>query len=115
MWYVPQPLTPLIEWPDPELQEEGSKKESSWEVIREWFRATKSSPGPNFSGSLDGNIPARRQDLRLLLGVLGCPLAPIPLVINEPIDPLHVKEKDMPMVRCCLYYDLFLLYHVKLN
>uniref|UniRef100_A0A2N9FFQ3 Uncharacterized protein n=1 Tax=Fagus sylvatica TaxID=28930 RepID=A0A2N9FFQ3_FAGSY len=94
MWYVPQPLTPLMEWPDPELQEEGNKKESSWEVIREWFRATKCSPGSNFSSPLDGTIQPKRQDLRLLLGVLGCPLAPIPLV-NDPIDRLHIK--DIPM------------------
>lgn len=95
MWYVPQPLTPLMEWPDNETQEEGNKKESHWEVIREWFRTPKTSPANGFSGSLDGNIQAKRQDLKLLLGVLGCPLAPIPLV-NDPIDRLHMK--DIPMV-----------------
>ncbi|KAB1216854.1 hypothetical protein CJ030_MR4G014240 [Morella rubra] len=95
MWYVPQPLTPLMEWPDPETQEEGNKKERSWEVIREWFiRTPKSSPASNFSGSLDGNMQAKRQDLRLLLGVLGCPLAPIPLA-SDPVDPPHIK--DIPM------------------
>ncbi|KAG6635634.1 uncharacterized protein LOC122283001 [Carya illinoinensis] len=94
MWYVPQPLTPLMEWPDNETQEEGNKKESHWEVIREWFRTPKTSPANGFSGSLDGNIQAKRQDLKLLLGVLGCPLAPIPLV-NDPIDRLHMK--DIPM------------------
>ncbi|KAK4595043.1 hypothetical protein RGQ29_018690 [Quercus rubra] len=94
VWYVPQPLTPLMEWPDPEMQEEGNKKESSWEVIREWFRATKNSPGASFSSPFDGAIQPKKQDLRLLLGVLGCPLAPIPLV-NDPIDRLHIK--DIPM------------------
>ena len=90
-----QTLSPLIEGPDPELQEEGNKKESSWEVIREWFRTQKGLSATNFSMSLYGNIPARRQDLRLLLGVLGCPLAPIPLV-NHPIHQLRVK--DIPIV-----------------
>ncbi|KAL5568765.1 hypothetical protein UlMin_025340 [Ulmus minor] len=90
-----EPLTPLMEGPDPEMLEEGSKKESSWEVIREWFRAQKGSPGGgsnNFSGSLDGCNIAKTRDLRLLLSVLGCPLAPIPQVY-EPIDPLlHIKD-----------------------
>ncbi|XVF77782.1 hypothetical protein PTKIN_Ptkin14bG0074200 [Pterospermum kingtungense] len=90
-----QTLTPLMEGPDPEMQEEGIKKESSWEVIREWFRAQKGlSSTTSFSMSLYGNIPAKRQDLRLLLGVLGCPLAPIPLV-NHPIH--HIRVKDIPI------------------
>ena len=97
-----QPLTPLMEGPDPEMQEEGIKKESSWEVIREWFRVQKGFQGStnnnnSFSISSFGcNIPAKRQDLRLLLGVLGCPLAPIPIV-NEPIDNL-LHLKDIPFV-----------------
>lgn len=92
-----QTLTPLLEGPDPEMQEEGNKKESSWEVIREWFRIQKGISGTsNLSMSLYGsNIPTKRQDLRLLLGVLGCPLAPIPLV-NDPILRIHVK--DIPIV-----------------
>ncbi|KAJ6429387.1 hypothetical protein OIU84_020923 [Salix udensis] len=59
-----QTLTPLLEGPDPDMQEEVS---------------------------LYGSIPAKRQDLRLLLGVLGCPLAPIPLV-NDPIHRIHIKN-----------------------
>ncbi|KAM6599162.1 uncharacterized protein LOC115716516 [Cannabis sativa] len=107
------PLTPLMEGPDPEMQEEGFKKESSWEVIREWFRAQKgynnNNPNSNSSTSFpssyannnnnncnnyynNNNILAKRQDLRLLLGVLGCPLAPIPQVNDPNIDHLlHLK------------------------
>ncbi|KAL9409979.1 hypothetical protein AB3S75_048241 [Citrus x aurantiifolia] len=101
-----QTLTPLMEGPDPEMLEEGSKKESSWEVIREWFRIQKGiSSGTNhnnFSMSLEGSsIPAKRQDLRLLLGVLGCPLAPIPLV-NDPILRIHVK--DIPIETSSAHY-----------
>ncbi|XP_024462299.1 uncharacterized protein LOC7462142 isoform X1 [Populus trichocarpa] len=87
-----QTLTPLLEGPDPDMQEEGNKKESSWEIIREWFRLQRGlSAGNNFTVSLYGSIPAKRQDLRLLLGVLGCPLAPIPLV-NDPIHRIHIKN-----------------------
>lgn len=101
-----QTLTPLMEGPDPEMLEEGSKKESSWEVIREWFGIQKGiSSGTNhnnFSMSLEGSsIPAKRQDLRLLLGVLGCPLAPIPLV-NDPILRIHIK--DIPIETSSAHY-----------
>ncbi|XP_015889633.1 uncharacterized protein LOC107424358 [Ziziphus jujuba] len=107
-----QPLTPLMEGPDPELQEEGSKKESSWEVIREWFRVQKSLPAAsNFSTSSSsyhnnattlGPNPKRR-DLRLLLGVLGCPLAPIPQVNDEIHDHLlHIK--DIPFETSIAHY-----------
>ena len=89
-----------MEGPDPEMQEEGTKKESSWEVIREWFRLQKGGGlgvhgSSSFSLSLYGNIPSKTQDLRLLLGVLGCPLAPIPLA-TDPLHRLHIK--DIPIV-----------------
>ncbi|XVE74248.1 hypothetical protein DITRI_Ditri12bG0001700 [Diplodiscus trichospermus] len=98
-----QTLTPLMEGPDPEMQEEGNKKESSWDVIREWFRTQKGiSATYNFSTTSNGNInPAKRQDLRLLLGVLGCPLAPIPLV-NQPIH--HIRVKDIPIETSTAHY-----------
>ncbi|GLT91474.1 hypothetical protein SLE2022_093600 [Rubroshorea leprosula] len=93
--WCPQPLTPLMEGPDIEMQEEGNKKESSWEVIREWFRAQKglssAANNNNFSMSWYGNAPAKEQDLRLLLGVLGCPLAPIPFV-HDPIYRIRIKD-----------------------
>lgn len=103
MW-SPQPLTPLMEGPDPEIQEEGGKKESSWEAIRDWFRVQKGLPqGSSLStsayGSNGSTVPAKRQDLRLLLGVLGCPLAPIPQA-NDPADhPMPAHIKDIPFVR----------------
>lgn len=97
------PLTPLMEGLDLEMQDEGSKKESSWEIIREWFRMQKSLHGSSFSDSVYGSIPSRRQDLRLLLGVLGCPLAPIPLA-NLQIH--HLRVKDIPFETSSAYYIL---------
>lgn len=87
--YTVQPLTPLMEGPDLEMREEEGKKEGSWDMIREWFRLQRNiSPGRGGDG-ITGNwnsgdrdkclgVP-KRHDLRLLLGVLGCPLAPIPV------------------------------------
>lgn len=105
-----------------EMQEyyEGNKKESSWEMIREWFKTQKSSVSPeggsgrfsspsSSSNSLafgnGGNSnyyvsPAKRHDLRLLLGVLGCPLAPIPSLNfkNEKPDHNHMIKDNIPWV-----------------
>ncbi|XP_044506388.1 uncharacterized protein LOC123226020 [Mangifera indica] len=104
-----QTLTPLLEGPDPEMQEEANKKESSWEIIREWFRMQKGISSANNNNnnnvgsmSLDNtNIPPKLQDLRLLLGVLGCPLAPIPLV-NHPTHHIHIK--DIPIETSSAHY-----------
>lgn len=102
-----------MEGPDPELQEEANKKESSWEVIREWFRVQKSLPaGANFSTTSNnnysnGSLPPKRQDLKLLLGVLGCPLAPIPQV-NDPVHDHLLRIKDIPFVRPLNILFLFL-------
>lgn len=99
--WCPQPLTPLMEGPDLGMEDnEGNKKESSWEIIREWFRIQRNVPGGNsFSSSISlygPNIPpAQHQDLRLLLGVLGCPLAPIP-ISNNSVPSLHIR--DIPLV-----------------
>ncbi|KAL6546930.1 hypothetical protein OROMI_022651 [Orobanche minor] len=110
--WCPQPLTPLMEGPDFEMEDhEGNKKESSWEVIREWFKLQRNLPGgtcSDFSPSMSPNIsPAKRQDLRLLLAVLGCPLAPIPIVlpISNPNNPsFHLHIKDIPLETSAAYY-----------
>ncbi|EPS66508.1 hypothetical protein M569_08266, partial [Genlisea aurea] len=103
--WSPQPLTPLMEGPDLGTEDsEGSKKESSWEVIREWFGIHRSgnektsccsSPAAAMYG------PAKSQDLRLLLGVLGCPLAPIP-ISREPLSGVHIR--DIPIEASTAYY-----------
>ncbi|KAJ4977219.1 hypothetical protein NE237_002325 [Protea cynaroides] len=99
-WFS-QPLTPLMEGPDPETQC-GSKKESSWEAIRNWVRLQRSfSSGGNMQTPFYGNNPAKRQDLRLLLGVLGCPLAPVPLH-DDPIH--HLPMKDIPIETSSAHY-----------
>ncbi|CAA6671886.1 unnamed protein product [Spirodela intermedia] len=84
-----QQLTPLMEGPDPEEQGECGKKESSWDSIRAWVRTHKDRSG---TAPFSGRFPAscstsssKKVDLQLTLGVLGCPLAPIPL----PEEPVH--------------------------
>ncbi|XP_057779804.1 uncharacterized protein LOC130998403 [Salvia miltiorrhiza] len=45
--------------------------------------------------------PAQRQNLCLLLGVLGCPLVPIP-ICNNPLSTLHIK--NIPLETSTAYY-----------
>lgn len=86
-WWM-LPFAPLMEGLDFEMQDKGSKKESSWEIIKDILRSLH---GSNFSNSVYNSISSRKQDFKLLLGVLGCPLAPIPLASLQ-IHHLHVKD-----------------------
>ncbi|EYU27593.1 hypothetical protein ABFS82_13G142700 [Erythranthe guttata] len=108
--WCPQPLTPLMEGPDFGMEDHDcNKKETSWEVIREWFKIHRTVPVDNsFSSSMPPSLygpnsssPAKMQDLRLLLGVLGCPLGPIP-ISDKPISHLHIK--DIPLETSTAYY-----------
>jgi len=96
-----------MEGPDPDMQDERAKKESSWEAIREWFKVHKGISGNMSSPSVQPHcnsydVAAKGQDVRLLLGVLGCPLAPISVVGSDllPDDPLlgSFQIKNVPFV-----------------
>ncbi|KAG7652267.1 hypothetical protein ISN45_At01g070250 [Arabidopsis thaliana x Arabidopsis arenosa] len=109
----PQALTPLMEGPDPDMQDERTKKESSWEAIREWFKVHKGISGNMSSPSVQPlcnsyDVPAKGQDLRLLLGVLGCPLAPISVVVSDLFsdDPLlgSFQIKNVPFETSTAHY-----------
>ncbi|XP_008795785.2 uncharacterized protein LOC103711428 [Phoenix dactylifera] len=91
-WCV-QPLTPLMESPDPEAQGKKAKKEGSWEVIRTWVRMQmeKGVSGNHLPIPFHGNSASKKMDLKLILGILGCPLAPIPLTA-EPSHYLSIKD-----------------------
>lgn len=104
-----QPLGPLMEGPDPEAHGEGAKKERYWEVIRTWLRLhmDKAMSGAHSSTPFHARSASKRTDLRLILGVLGCPLAPIPVTIDAPTHNFCIE--DGPMVMFCspsLYFNL---------
>ncbi|XP_068655029.1 uncharacterized protein [Aristolochia californica] len=93
-----QPLTPLLEGPDPDTYSDENKKESSWEIIRAWVRMQMDRGSFIGGGGGGGGSPTsdykcrwtNRADLKLMLGVLGCPLAPISLP-DDPIPQPCVK------------------------
>ncbi|KAL5197787.1 hypothetical protein ABZP36_001299 [Zizania latifolia] len=97
-------LAPLIEGPDPDRLAAGDfagEEPARRERFRRWVRghlartpsaAASSSAGPG--GSSDS---FRRSDLRLLLGVMGAPLAPVPSTLADPLPLLSTK--GTPIVR----------------
>lgn len=94
-------MTPLMEGPDPEAQGRGgAKKETSWELIRTWVRMQK---GGASAGSflvppfMHAGSSSKRMDLRLILGVLGCPLAPVPWPSDHAATRDHSSIKDSPI------------------
>ena len=98
VWCV-QPLTPLMEGPDPESQGERAKKKS-WELIRTWVRPQCNSSGSHFPMPfhLNRSSSLKRLDSRLVLGVLGCPLAPVPRPSGQ-LNHHFAVLKDTPIVR----------------
>ncbi|KAJ0982088.1 hypothetical protein J5N97_010343 [Dioscorea zingiberensis] len=96
-------LAPLMEGPDPD--EGGAGLGSAGEGRREgwgqWMRG-QLSRAPSVSGG--GSTSCRRSDLRLLLGVMGAPLAPIHVSASEPLP--HLSIKDTPIETSSAQYIL---------
>ncbi|CAA0830961.1 Protein of unknown function (DUF620 [Striga hermonthica] len=93
-------LAPLIEGPDPEGGETGGSKRfgsglGSWV----WDQLIRNPSGTSENGS--GN---KRSDLRLLLGVMGAPLAPVPTCDAEPLP--HLSIKNTPIEASSAQYIL---------
>ena len=97
-------LAPLMEGPDPEPSDGESggacrgaargRKEGWGHWVRGQFaRAPSSAVAAAGAGAL-------RNDLRMLLGVLGAPLAPVHVCATEPLP--HLSVKDTPIVSVSL-------------
>ncbi|GAA0156559.1 lipase [Lithospermum erythrorhizon] len=85
-------LSPLREGPDPNSDDPGGESRNGDKWAQWLCRAPSISNG---SG---------RSDLRLLLGVLGAPLAPVHVSINEPLP--HLSIKDTPIETSSAQYIL---------
>ncbi|KAI3930176.1 hypothetical protein MKW92_008162 [Papaver armeniacum] len=94
---VGETLTPLMEGPDPDgnTSENGDSKREGW---GHWVKG-QLSRAPSVSATA-----YKRSDLRLLLGVMGAPLAPVHV---SSIDPLpHLSIKDTPIETSSAQYIL---------
>lgn len=98
-------LAPLMEGPDPEAGPGATcggsaRKEGGWgRWVRGQLQLTRAPALEAGAGAgSDGAAAAgRRNDLRLLLGVMGAPLAPVHVCAAEPLP--HLSIKDTPIVR----------------
>lgn len=90
-------LTPLMEGPDPEGEEIGDSKRLG-SGLGQWVRGQLTR---NPSVAVNESSSGRRSDLRLLLGVMGAPLAPVHVCTTEPLP--HLSIKDIPIVRISPY------------
>ena len=102
-------LTPLMEGPDQDGAEIGESKRSG-SGLGQWMKGqlgrtptvTASSMGYNNNSSSS----SRRSDLRILLGVMGAPLAPLHVSTTDPLP--HLSIKDTPIVSLSLSLSLSL-------
>ncbi|XP_065871207.1 uncharacterized protein [Euphorbia lathyris] len=93
---VGETLTPLIEGPDPDGGECESKRVGSG--LGQWMKGQLSRT-PSVS-----SVAYRRSDLRLLLGVMGAPLAPVHVSSLDPLP--HLSIKDTPIETSSAQYIL---------
>ncbi|TVU49442.1 hypothetical protein EJB05_00755, partial [Eragrostis curvula] len=101
-------LAPLMEGPDPdggggggEYGARGVRREGWGQWVRGQLQLAR-APADAQAASAAG--AARRNDLRLLLGVMGAPLAPVHVCAAEPLP--HLSIKDTPIETSSAQYIL---------
>lgn len=93
-------LSPLKEGPDGTDGEDYNRGEGRW---GHWRMRGPLARTPSVSSSSSSSSACKRSDLRLLLGVLGAPLAPVHVSTVDPFP--HLSIKDIPIVS--LYFHPF--------
>ena len=97
---VGEALTPLVEGPDPDGGEIGDSKRIS-SGLGQWMKGQLSR-----TPSIASSMANKRSDLRLLLGVMGAPLAPVHVSTSDPLP--HLSIKDTPIVSISLLFSFLL-------
>ncbi|KAI3789229.1 hypothetical protein L2E82_02020 [Cichorium intybus] len=92
-------LTPLWEGPDQEASELGESKRVG-SAIGHWMKGQLSRT-PSMTATM---AYKHRSDLRLLLGVMGAPLAPVHVSTTDPLP--HLSIKDTPIETSSAQYIL---------
>ncbi|KAK3423329.1 uncharacterized protein LOC104451119 [Eucalyptus grandis] len=95
-------LSPLEEGPDPDGAEGlGARMEGRW---GQWMKGQRQHSVSSSSSSSSSGGRDKGSHLRLLLGVLGAPLAPVHVNAGEPLPYLSVK--DTPIETSSAHYIL---------
>ncbi|KAJ4716187.1 Glutamyl-tRNA (Gln) amidotransferase subunit A (DUF620) [Melia azedarach] len=94
---VGEALAPLMEGPDPDGAELGESKRAG-SGLGNWVKGQLSRT-PSVTA-----MAYKRSDLRLLLGVMGAPLAPVHVSNNDPLP--HLSIKDTPIETSSAQYIL---------
>ncbi|XVF01356.1 hypothetical protein REPUB_Repub04eG0081000 [Reevesia pubescens] len=94
---VGEALAPLMEGPDPDAGEVGDSKRVG-SALGQWVKGQLSRT-PSVA-----SMSYRRSDLRLLLGVMGAPLAPVHVSSTDPLP--HLSIKDTPIETSSAQYIL---------
>ncbi|KAE8686774.1 hypothetical protein F3Y22_tig00111027pilonHSYRG00080 [Hibiscus syriacus] len=94
---VGEALAPLMEGPDPDGGEVGDSKRVG-SGLGQWVKGQLSRT-PSVA-----SMSYQRSDLRLLLGVMGAPLAPIHVSFTDPLP--HLSIKDTPIETSSAQYIL---------
>lgn len=89
-----------MEGPDPDGAELGESKRVG-SGLGNWVKGQLSRT-PSVSA-----MAYRRSDLRLLLGVMGAPLAPVHVSDNDPLP--HLSIKDTPIVSSSIFLQFLLV------
>ncbi|XP_062211783.1 uncharacterized protein LOC133912862 [Phragmites australis] len=100
-------LAPLMEGPDPESGDDERGGEGGTRTRKEgwgqWVRG-QLARAPSLVTVAGAGAGAARNDLRLLLGVMGAPLAPVHVCAAEPLP--HLSVKDTPIETSSAQYIL---------
>lgn len=86
-----------MEGPDPDGGEAGDSKRVG-SGLGHWVKG-QLARAPSVASS-NSNNAYKRSDLRLLLGVMGAPLAPVHVSSSDPLP--HLSIKDTPIVSLSL-------------
>lgn len=98
---VGEALAPLMEGPDQDGGETGDSKRLG-SGLGQWVMGQLSRT-PSMA-----SLSCKRSDLRLLLGVMGAPLAPVQVCSTDPLP--HLSIKDTPIVSPLFPLSLALLH-----
>lgn len=98
---VGEALSPLMEGPDGDAPKEVGQQREGW---GHWVRGQFSRTPSVTSSAAAAGCSFRTSDLRLLLGVMGAPLAPVHVSTVDPLPHLSIKDTSIVIQSSTLFF-----------